>query len=326
MTPYPRALAGHFFEARPLHRSKRTMSGARTNNRRAAYLALGLCLGVLGCNRQHSAPSVVATVADGPPAGLAKRSPGALPDIAPPPDLVVLPARAFRRPSGLATMVLVHGRGSVRPGAFDRVSFRFVGWSQDGKVFDVSGDQPTSEPAVAFVHRLPISGLTEGLRLMVAGERRRMWIPAGLGFRGQRPPGAPEGDIVMDVELVDVLESPEPLPAPADGQVGLRQATSGLRYRLFPSRASGAPRVESSSIAVVNYTVWDAAGNVFDSTIPYARPQSLRVSDLDATWTEAFSLMHKGDSIRFWFAHAGDGDAAQPLLAQVDLLDVYSPR
>jgi FKBP-type peptidyl-prolyl cis-trans isomerase len=37
---------------------------------------------------------------------------------------------------------------------------------------------------------------------MVAGERRRLWIPQDLAYKGQQ--GAPSGMLVFDVELVGI--------------------------------------------------------------------------------------------------------------------------
>ena len=48
-----------------------------------------------------------------------------------------------------------------------------------------------------------IAGWTEGVQLMVEGERRRFWIPEKLAYQGR--PGAPAGMLVFDVELLKVL-------------------------------------------------------------------------------------------------------------------------
>ena len=59
-----------------------------------------------------------------------------------------------------------------------------------------------------------IPGWTEGVGLMVVGEKRRLWIPAALAY-GERPrPGAPAGDLVFDVELLDITPAPKPPPFP----------------------------------------------------------------------------------------------------------------
>jgi peptidylprolyl isomerase len=46
-----------------------------------------------------------------------------------------------------------------------------------------------------------IAGWTEGVQLMVEGEKTRFWIPENLAYRGQR---APFGMLVFDVELIKI--------------------------------------------------------------------------------------------------------------------------
>ena len=45
-----------------------------------------------------------------------------------------------------------------------------------------------------------ILNATEGLQLMVTGEKRRFWIPEALAYKGR--PGAPAGMLIFDVELI----------------------------------------------------------------------------------------------------------------------------
>jgi len=49
-----------------------------------------------------------------------------------------------------------------------------------------------------------IKGWTEGLQLMVEGEKRRFWIPAGLAYGENPGGGAPGGTLVFDVELLKI--------------------------------------------------------------------------------------------------------------------------
>jgi peptidylprolyl isomerase len=46
-----------------------------------------------------------------------------------------------------------------------------------------------------------IAGWTEGVQLMVEGEKTRFWIPESLAYRGQREP---YGMLVFDVELIKI--------------------------------------------------------------------------------------------------------------------------
>ncbi|HCP46393.1 MAG TPA: peptidylprolyl isomerase, partial [Deltaproteobacteria bacterium] len=45
---------------------------------------------------------------------------------------------------------------------------------------------------------------TEGVQLMVVGEKTRFWIPAEMAY-GETPkrPGAPAGMLVFDIELFE---------------------------------------------------------------------------------------------------------------------------
>jgi peptidylprolyl isomerase len=54
--------------------------------------------------------------------------------------------------------------------------------------------------AATFPLNQVIAGWTEGLQLMVVGEKRRFWIPEKLAYQGRA--GAPQGMLVFDVELL----------------------------------------------------------------------------------------------------------------------------
>ena len=75
----------------------------------------------------------------------------------------------------------------------------YTGWTTDGKMFDSSVVR--GEP-VTFGLDEVITGWTEGVQLMVEGERTRFWIPQELAYKGQ--PGAPRGMLVFDVELIRI--------------------------------------------------------------------------------------------------------------------------
>ena len=134
----------------------------------------------------------------------------------PVPDNVSAPPRnAQRTASGLASLVLQRGRGTRHPIATDQVEVHYTGWrAENGEMFDSSVVR--GEPARFGLNRV-IPGWTEGVQLMVEGERRRLWIPANLAYEGR--PGAPQGMLVFDVELLRILtppaEAPAEAPAPA---------------------------------------------------------------------------------------------------------------
>ena len=122
--------------------------------------------------------------------------------LAAPPDVAAPPSDAVRTPSGLASKVLQVGMSSVRPGPRNNVRVHYTGWTTDGKMFDSSVAR--NEPAEFGVSEV-IPGWTEGLQLMVVGEKRRFWIPGNLAYDvpGARD-DAPKGMLVFDVELLAV--------------------------------------------------------------------------------------------------------------------------
>ena len=117
----------------------------------------------------------------------------------PPPDVAGPPADATRTVSRLAYKVLKPGTGTRRPSPRDRVAVHYTGWTPDGEMFDSSVARRTPQ---IFVVSDVIRGWTEGLQLMVEGERRRFWIPQDLAYKGEF--GAPRGTLVFDIDLVRI--------------------------------------------------------------------------------------------------------------------------
>jgi FKBP-type peptidyl-prolyl cis-trans isomerase len=120
--------------------------------------------------------------------------------IPPPEDVKAPPPDAKKTPSGLSYKVLTPGKGKARPTATSEVTVHYSGWTTDGKMFDssVARGEPTSFPLNQV-----IKGWTEGVQLMVEGEKTRFWIPGPLAYAnspGHRLQNA--GTLVFDIELI----------------------------------------------------------------------------------------------------------------------------
>jgi FKBP-type peptidyl-prolyl cis-trans isomerase len=122
-------------------------------------------------------------------------------DLAAPPDVAAPPADAQRTNSGLAYKVLAPGSAGAHPKATSTVVVHYSGWTTDGKMFDSSVAR--GQPATFPLNRV-IAGWTEGLQLMVAGEKTRFWIPGNLAYGDKPRSGAPGGTLVFDVELLEI--------------------------------------------------------------------------------------------------------------------------
>lgn len=104
--------------------------------------------------------------------------------------------------SGLQLLVLTAGEGDSHPTAKSKVKVHYHGTLLDGTVFDSSVER--KEP-ISFGLNQVIKGWTEGLQLMVVGEKTRLFIPADLGYgnnaAGKIPPGSL---LIFDVELLAI--------------------------------------------------------------------------------------------------------------------------
>lgn len=116
-----------------------------------------------------------------------------------PKDVSEIPKNAKKTKSGLGTRVLEKGTGKEHPKADSVVTVHYTGWTTDGEMFDSSVVR--GSPATFGLNQV-IPGWTEGLQLMVEGEKRRLWIPEDLAYQGR--PGRPQGMLVFDVELLEI--------------------------------------------------------------------------------------------------------------------------
>ena len=110
--------------------------------------------------------------------------------------------------SGLAYEITQEGSGDS-PQKGQRVTVHYTGWlDKDGKPgakFDSSVDRGQPFMFSIGVGQV-IKGWDEGVMSMKIGEKRRLFIPAGLGY-GAHGAGAsipPNADLIFDVELFKV--------------------------------------------------------------------------------------------------------------------------
>lgn len=104
--------------------------------------------------------------------------------------------------SGLQYQVLIKGEGSVHPSANSTVKVHYHGLLLDGKVFDSSVERGK---AISFPLNQVIKGWTEGVQLMVVGDKFKFFIPAELGY-GNSAAGSitPGSLLIFEVELLEI--------------------------------------------------------------------------------------------------------------------------
>jgi len=302
-----------------------------------------LATGLLDCNKTSSEPSASgqATAAAvqsaaapppepsaAPPAPTETAAAPAQPNAIPAPsDVAAAPKDAKVTASGLALKVLTPGTGKDHPGQTDRVSVHYSGWTKDGKMFDssVARGAPTT-----FGVGEVIPGWTEALKLMVVGEKARLWIPGKLAY-GDHPQmgGAPSGDLVFDVELLDIVRPPATPDDVKAAPKTAKKTESGLAYRVLKA-GTGKIHPTASNRVTVHYSGWTTDGKLFDSSVARGEPATFSLGGVIKGWTEGVQLMVVGEKTRFWIPGAlayGDtpkrpGAPAGMLVFDIELLNI----
>lgn len=245
-----------------------------------------------------------------------------------PSDVAAAPADATKTASGLASKVLQAGKGDKHPAAADTVTVHYSGWTTDGKLFDssVKRGQPTSFPLNGV-----IKGWTEGLQLMVEGEKRRFWIPGALAYGDTAAGGRPSGLLVFDVELISIKQAPKPPAVPEDVAAAPESAektASGISSKVL-TKGTGTVHPKATDQVKVHYSGWTTDGKLFDSSITRDEPIVFPLNQVIPGWTEGVQLMVEGEKRRLWIpGKLAYGDTAPPgapagtLVFDVELLEI----
>ena len=109
-----------------------------------------------------------------------------------------------KTPSGLRYQDVAQGDGTEAT-ADRTVSVHYTGWLPNGEKFDSSRDRDQPFSFTLGAGQV-IAGWDEGVAGMKVGGRRKLVIPADLGYgTAGAPPAIPPGaTLVFDVELLDV--------------------------------------------------------------------------------------------------------------------------
>lgn len=257
---------------------------------------------------------------------LTARAEPAMPET--PSDVAAPPADASKTASGLASKIIQAGKGDKKPAAADTVTVHYSGWTTDGKLFDssVKRGQPTSFPLNGV-----IKGWTEGLQLMVEGEKRRFWIPADLAY-GENPGGGrPGGLLVFDVELLDIKEAPKPPATPEDvaaAPADAEKTDSGIASKVI-KKGTGADHPKATDQVKVHYSGWTTDGKLFDSSVVRDQAIVFPLNQVIPGWTEGVQLMVTGEKRRLWIPaklaygeNPPPGAPAGTLVFDVELLEI----
>ncbi len=210
-----------------------------------------------------------------------------------PADVAAAPADAVKTESGLASKVLKAGTGDTKPTAADTVTVHYSGWTTDGKMFDSSVER--GEPA-SFPLGGVIKGWTEGLQLMVVGEKRRFWIPEGLAYGpAVEGSGRPGGMLCFDVELLGIKEAPKP---PADTE----KTKDGVAYKITKEGAGEKPGADQ--VITFHFTAKTMEGQTMQDSRTEPAPPSIPLDKLPPALGGLFAEMKAGEQRTCWLPEA----------------------
>jgi FKBP-type peptidyl-prolyl cis-trans isomerase len=142
-------------------------------------------------------------------------------------------------------------------------------------------------------------GVAIALREMVAGEKRRVWVPAGLTFRPEDHQAGSGPPLTVDVEVVQILRAPRTPANLGQPPEEAARTASGVRIQWLRRGPTG-PHPSMGNRLRVNYTGWTAAGDVFETTAMSGHPAEVLLGMAMPGWREALPLMSAGDKTRLW--------------------------
>jgi peptidylprolyl isomerase len=104
--------------------------------------------------------------------------------------------------SGLQYQVLQKGSGNKHPSANTTVKVHYHGTLLDGTIFDSSVDR--AQP-ISFSLNQVIKGWTEGVQLMVEGDKFKFFVPSELGYGNRSTGKITSGSLlIFEVELLEI--------------------------------------------------------------------------------------------------------------------------
>jgi peptidylprolyl isomerase len=249
-----------------------------------------------------------------------------------PSDVAAAPADAVKTKSGIAYKVLKPGTGAEKPNYWDRVTLQFTGWhAGDGKMIETTKHRQT--PTMIIVDK-KMPAFEEMLTGMVAGEQRRVWIPADQATvqTPGKQPGPPPGPVTYDIELVSVQKGQAPVPAPADvAEVpkDAQKSKTGLAWKVI-KKGTGNEKPSQDATVEIHYTGWTTNGKMFDSSVQRKAPARFPLKNHTKGFVEGIGLMTKGETRRFWIPAelAYQNQPGKPtgmLVVEIELISFVEP-
>ena len=230
--------------------------------------------------------------------------------------------------SGLKYIIIKEGVGeSPEKGDFCKV--HYTGTLEDGTKFDSSYDRGEPIEFPVGMGRV-IKGWDEGILLMKPGGKRKLIIPAALGY-GDRAAGSipPNSTLHFDVELVSIKKPFKDTDFDLPGEEILFD--SGLR--MIEHVKGNGTKPNKGQTVVVHYTGLLETGSKFDSSHDRNKPFEFQIGmgRVIKGWDEGVSDMSIGSKRTLiippdlGYGERGAGGVIPPnsvLVFEVELIDI----
>ena len=230
--------------------------------------------------------------------------------------------------SGLQYVEILEGKGEF-PNKGDFCSVHYTGTLEDGTKFDSSHDRGEPIEFPIGMGRV-IKGWDEGLMTMKPGGKRKLIIPAKLGY-GERGTGSipPNSTLIFDVELVSFSKPFKDTDFELPGQEIVKD--SGLR--MIEHITGDGAKPENGQTVIVHYTGLLDSGVKFDSSHDRNKPFEfqLGMGRVIKGWDEGIADMTIGSKRtliippELGYGSRGSGGVIPPnsvLVFEVELLGV----
>lgn len=216
-----------------------------------------------------------------------------------------------RKPSGVEIACVYKGLGEfVKVG--DLVKVHFAGSTSEGKDFYSTIKQNKPATVVVGLGKL-IAGLDEGLQELTVGSKAIFKIPASMGY-GKQGYGTyvpPNADLVFLVEVIEILENPNPVvPFNIEGKDTI---TGKNELKYIYVRKTDTIQAETGDSVWVHYIGYLPDGKIFDTSYSDKVPFSFKLGDpqIIKGWNRGIAFMKEGEKLRFFIpwkmAYGKDG-------------------
>lgn len=244
------------------------------------------------------------------------------------------PISSKKTESGLTIEEFVVGDGAEAVKGSE-VEVHYTGYLTDGTVFDTSKKRNRAFSFQLGEGRV-IKGWDEGVEGMKVGGKRRLIVPASLGYgerrAGKIPPGA---TLVFTIELLSVTPPPpppQPLTAFEGKPLSTKTVDEGLKIHEF--KVGEGPEAKPGDIVAVHYRGTLKDGTEFDSslarkpiTFPLGQGRVIKGWDLGVAGMKVGGLRKLEIPAKLAYGERAKGriPANSDLIFTVELMSIKSP-